>query len=608
MRRTLDTLSRFVPLVLAASPRRAAASALVMVALALTEGVGLLFLIPLLQLVGVDVAEGSLSRIAEAFADVLAAMGVRPTLGAVLGLYVALIALHTLLGRWHTMLSATVQQDTVALLRTRLYQRIARMEWCAFVRRRQSDFVHALTGEIDRAGAASYYLVELAVATLVLGVYLALAMSVSPATTLVVALCGAALALAVRGRLRDSHASGDRSAKLRKRLYAAMADHLSSMKAAKSHDAEQRNAESFVALSHDLREMGLRMTRDSARLRQHTQLGSAVVLAGIVYLARAVIALPTAELLVLLFLFARLMPRLTDLIERAQALAAVLPAFDLVDAVEREATAAAAPTVTRPLPARFRRDIRFDGVAFAYAPGHPPAVSDLDLTIEAGSVTALVGASGAGKTTVVDLLLGLLTPGAGVIRIDGEPLTADRAASWRSQIGYVPQDAVLVHDSVRANLLSARPEATEAEIWHALGLAAADTFVAGLAQGLDTGVGDRGTLLSGGERQRLALARALLRQPRLLILDEATSSLDAPNERRIHDAIDGLRHSTTVVVITHRVSAVRTADVIHVLEAGRLADSGTFLQLQARTTGPFAGLRAAQEVMLGADAWSEVRA
>ena len=402
MRRTLDTLSRFVPLVLAASPRRAAASALVMVALALTEGVGLLFLIPLLQLVGVDVAEGSLSRIAEAFADVLAAMGVRPTLGAVLGLYVALIALHTLLGRWHTMLSATVQQDTVALLRTRLYQRIARMEWCAFVRRRQSDFVHALTGEIDRAGAASYYLVELAVATLVLGVYLALAMSVSPATTLVVALCGAALALAVRGRLRDSHASGDRSAKLRKRLYAAMADHLSSMKAAKSHDAEQRNAESFVALSHDLREMGLRMTRDSARLRQHTQLGSAVVLAGIVYLARAVIALPTAELLVLLFLFARLLPRLTDLIERAQALAAVLPAFDLVDAVEREATAAAAPTVTRPLPARFRRDIRFDGVAFAYAPGHPPAVSDLDLTIEAGSVTALVGASGAGKTTVVD--------------------------------------------------------------------------------------------------------------------------------------------------------------------------------------------------------------
>lgn len=607
MRGTLDTLRRFVPIVLAASPRRAAVSALVMVALAFTEGVGLLFLIPLLQLVGVEVAGGSLGRIAEGFATSLAAIGVRPTLGAVLCFYVALIALHTRLGRWHTTLSATVQQDAVALLRTRLYRRIAQMEWGAFVRRRQSDFVHALTGEIDRAGAAAYYLVELAVASLVLAVYLTLAMSVSPETTLVVALCGAALALAARGLLRDSHASGDRSASLRKRLYAAMADHLSGMKAAKSHGAEQRNAESFVALSRDLREINLRMTRESARLRQHTQLGSAAVLAVIVYVARAIIALPTAELLVLLFLFARLMPRLTDLVERTQALAAVLPAFDLVDAVEREAAAAAEPAVTRPVPVCFRRDIRFEGVTFAYAAGQPPAVRDLDLTIEAGSVTALVGASGAGKTTVVDLLLGLLTPAAGHIVIDGEPLTADRIASWRSQIGYVPQDAVLVHDSVRANLLSARPEATDADLWHALALAAADTVVAGLAQGLDTSVGDRGTLLSGGERQRLALARALLRQPRLLILDEATSSLDALNERRIQEAIDGLRQSTTIVVITHRLSAVRTADVIHVLEGGRVADSGTFLQLQARSSGPFAGLRA-QEDMLGADAWSEARA
>ncbi|MGH9175150.1 MAG: ABC transporter transmembrane domain-containing protein, partial [Vicinamibacterales bacterium] len=289
------TLRRFLAAVVAASPRQALAGALVMLSLALTEGLGLLLLIPLLQLVGVDASEGSLNRIAAALAGAFGWLGVRPTLGVVLTVYVGIIALHTLLGRWHTMLSAAVQHDTVAMLRMRLYRLIARTEWVFFVRNRQSDFVHALTGEIDRVGAAAYYLVELSVAALVLLVYLGLALRVSPETTLLVLLCGAALAWAGRGRLKDSHDFGEQTSLLRKKLYAAMAEHLGSMKAAKSQDTEDRHAEVFVAVSRELRDLGLRMTDHYAKLRQQTQLASAVVLAVIVYVARELLALPTAQ-------------------------------------------------------------------------------------------------------------------------------------------------------------------------------------------------------------------------------------------------------------------------------------------------------------------------
>ena len=166
-------------------------------------------------------------------------------------------------------------------------------------------------------------------------------------------------------------------------------------------------------------------------------------------------------------------------------------------------------------------------------------LKDLSLTIAAGRVTAIVGSSGAGKSTVADLVNGLLSPGTGRVLIDGAELTPEAARAWRRHVGYVAQDTVLFHDTVRANLRWANPDASEQEMKESLSLAAAE-FVFELPQGLDTTVGDRGMLLSHGQRQRIALARALLRKPGLLILDEATSSLDFDNEKRILDAIEQL--------------------------------------------------------------------
>jgi ATP-binding cassette subfamily C protein len=223
-------------------------------------------------------------------------------------------------------------------------------------------------------------------------------------------------------------------------------------------------------------------------------------------------------------------------------------------------------------------------------------VRDVTFTLDAGATTAIVGPSGSGKSTLADLLMGLLTPSEGRILVDGVTLDGGRLDAWRDQIGYVAQEAFLFHESVRANLLWARPDASEEEIWHALRLASADAFVRALPHGLDTVVGDRGVLVSGGERQRLSLARALVRRPALLILDEATSSLDSENEARIQQAIDKLHQQMTIVVITHRLSTIRGADTIHVVDRGRLVESGTWTDLVGRRTGRFVELCEAQGI------------
>jgi ATP-binding cassette, subfamily C, bacterial len=278
--------------------------------------------------------------------------------------------------------------------------------------------------------------------------------------------------------------------------------------------------------------------------------------------------------------------------------ATALPALAHVEALQ--ARAEAAREIVGPVSARPRtgplltRAVRLERATFTYGDQARPAVDGVTLAIPVSETTALVGPSGCGKTTVADLVTGLLSPTSGRILIDGVELNAERAGQWRSRIGYVAQDTFFFHDTVRANLKWAAPGASDAVLETAIRAAAAD-FLFQFPEGLNTVIGDRGTRLSGGERQRFALARALARQPELLILDEATSALDPANERKVLDAIDRLRGSMTILLITHRLWTLGRVDTIHVMEDGRLVESGPWDTLRAAAGSRFSALCRAGE-------------
>jgi ATP-binding cassette subfamily C protein len=209
-------------------------------------------------------------------------------------------------------------------------------------------------------------------------------------------------------------------------------------------------------------------------------------------------------------------------------------------------------------------------------------------------IIEIVGPSGAGKSTLADVVLLLLTPQRGSLRVDGATLGDDDRDAWRASIGYVPQETHLFHDSVRENVRWIAPEASDDEVLHALTQAGAAELLARLPEGLDTVIGDRGTLLSGGERQRLALARALLVRPRLLVLDEATSALDPESERAIRQTNAALTPAVTVLTITHRLTSARQADQVIVLEDGAVIAAGPWETLVEHGDSRLSRLWAAQ--------------
>ncbi len=224
--------------------------------------------------------------------------------------------------------------------------------------------------------------------------------------------------------------------------------------------------------------------------------------------------------------------------------------------------------------------IRFAGVGFAYEPGRP-VLAGIDLELRRGEVVALVGPSGSGKSTLADLLARLREPTEGAITMDGQDIRGFSLRGWRAKLGIVTQDVLLFNDSIRGNIAYGRPEASQADIEAAARAAHAHEFILGAAQGYDTVIGERGLQLSGGERQRLAIARAILRDPEILIFDEATSALDNESERLVQAAIERLMHGRTTLVIAHRLSTVQGADRIITLAAGRIVEQGRHEELLA---------------------------
>jgi ATP-binding cassette subfamily C protein len=446
-----------------------------------------------------------------------------------------------------------------------------------------------MTGQVERVGLGTQLLLNMVRDGMRAAAYLVVTVYISPLMTALVMSAGLALLLALGRITRAATRLGEAMTRAGGEAYRSVMEHVGGIKMAKSYGAEERSIQLFGELADAMARTNLRAVTSQALAKFRFDIGAALVVGVGFYAAIAVLHTSTAVLLILVFAFARLMPLVSAFQQSIQQVLNMLPDFAALLALVARLSPQEEGSRTRCDPVRLRNAVRFDSVSFQYEDGARPALASVTLTIPAGQSTAIVGPSGSGKSTVADILMGLLIPARGRVFVDETPLTPDLLPMWRDQVGYVPQDSFHFHDTVRANLLWARPTANEAELQEALELAAAG-FVSRLPHGLDTVLGDRGVRLSGGERQRIALARALLRRPAMLILDEATSSLDSENELRVLAAIERLHGRLTILIITHRLTTVRHADLIHVLDGGELVESGNWDALLNGSTGRFRSL------------------
>jgi len=290
-------------------------------------------------------------------------------------------------------------------------------------------------------------------------------------------------------------------------------------------------------------------------------------------------SVPISDIAVILYSFLRIVPLIGSLSGEMSALHSCLPSYEQVMSLRNQAKQYVQRTGTINFTG-IQNSISIQNLSFSY-PGCEQVLEDVDVVIPKGKMVALVGKSGAGKSTLIDMIMGFNEPSKGEIMIDDVPLQNFDINSYRQNIGYVPQTNIVFNMSIKDNLLWAKADATEEQIHEACMLANAIEFIERLPDRYDTLVGDRGVRLSGGQIQRVALARAVLRNPALLILDEATSSLDTESERLIQDAIERISHRTTIILIAHRLSTVINADYIYVMDAGRVIEEGTYADLVA---------------------------
>ncbi len=545
------------------------------IAVSMTGGVSIVMLIPMLGLL--DISQASVSALA-VLAAPLQRLPYNMQVLIMIGLYFVLVVFKALLGRALSLREKRFLEDYSYHLRDELYRTVSRADWEKLAASRQSDTINLFTSQCSQVSYGVAGIIHLISSLFGSAVQLCIAVWLSLPVTVFVIICGSAFVLMFRKMFRISREHGEELIKINRAMYAELFNQLRSVKEVRTYNVQKEHAQLFDGISDSSRQAVLRHARLQA-FPQTVYSCAAALMIGVIFIVCVLFfEMDTARLMVLVYVFMRLWPVFSGLYGRLQGILSIVPAYEklseALDNLRREDEEEENPS---PMP--FEKDIVFKNVEFIYRGGEETVLKNVSFTLKKGTITALVGRSGAGKTTIADLLLGFLQPTGGEILIDGVRLTRENLPAWRQALGYVPQEPLILNASVRENLQRFHPSATEEEMIAALRKAQAWSFVSRMKDVLDTPLGDQGVRLSGGERQRIVLARVLLGHPRLIIMDEATSAMDYESETAVRQAIRELDKDITVVIIAHRLATVRTAQQAIVLENGMITEDGTLSQL-----------------------------
>jgi ATP-binding cassette, subfamily C, bacterial len=555
-------------LVLTAPKCRLMLLIIIMTLVGLTEGFGIITLVPLLEALG----GRDTSNTAQSVMGWLSI----PTLslGAALLLVTGLTALRAALQYVQSILSVKLEYRLVDDLRLGCFGGLLHAEWRWLSERRSADHAALLITNIDRIGVGLHHALALAAGTASLLACLVAALALSWKIALIASMSGGILLVAFHGQRRRALLLGHDLGYANRALQGHIQEGLAGIRITKILRNETLHLSAFKSVLAKLRFQQSAFLTSSALSRAVLQIAGTAMLALAVYAAINWWHLSYAVLLPLVLVFARMVPMLSGLQQSYHYWLHAVPALAETRRLIAETAIAAEPIKSGEIKALpFTSSLNLTDVQFTYGARKAPALHHVSMQIPVRTTTAIIGESGAGKSTVADMMMGLIEPDSGSVTVDGTPIAGEARQRWRRSVAYVQQDAFLFNDSIKANLLWSCPTASNDDLHRALSAAAAD-FAFTLPDGIDTIVGDGGVRLSGGERQRIALARALMSEPSLLILDEATSALDAPNEAAIRKSLIRLHGNVTIVVIGHRLAMLEQADQVIVLENGRVVKRG----------------------------------
>ncbi|ADL54859.1 ABC transporter related [Gallionella capsiferriformans ES-2] len=518
-------------------------------AAAFAEGAGLLMLLPILSLAGVLGQDSGQKSWLPMLDRLFVSLGISWSIEFALLVFVVLIYIQSQLTLHRDRVSQSLQLRFGDHLRKTLYAAIVRANWSFLTGKYSAELLNTLTTEVQRITTGTYFLLRFFTISILSIAYFSVALWLSTWLTLLALAIGLVLWMLLRGADDAAKQGGMMLSQANRKMFAQIQEFLSAMKLVKIHGEELSSLYRFNREVDQVSNHSMEFQWIRTRVQAVYRVGGAIALAVVSYIALVWFKLPATHFLLLVAIFARMLPQLAEFQSGRQQLLHMLPAFSswrrLMEACEanQNPEGAACGNV------KLMQGITFERLGFSYPESHHRIIIR-NLAIPARKTTAIIGVSGSGKTTLLDLLSGLLTPDTGTILIDGAPLHL--LPGWQKSIAYIPQETQIQNGTIRDNLNWKNLEPTDAEIKQAILQSALTEFVQGLPKGLETEVGERGVKLSGGEKQRLALARALLRKPQLLILDEATNALDPENHRLVIDSIRALHGNLTVLIVTHK--------------------------------------------------------
>lgn len=531
-----------------------------MVYLGLTEGIGLMMIIPFIALAGIGDAALGKSALIGFVQDSLAAINFTPTLLSMLLVYVVLVSFYAIVKYIQARLNVAISQNIVSSWRAELYQNIVHSEWTFVVTRKLPELVNTLVKEISQIGQGTNQFVQLIGSGTILLVQTVLAFLISPGLCLIAVSGSFILGVASKRFNKRSFELGQRDFGTNRNLHTQAFEQLSALKLAKSYGLESKVIEEFESMSNRIASVTIEMRNLSAKNKMLISIGSALLLSAFFFAAINWLNTSLVQLMLLAFIFTRMIPKISSMVSSYQGILNMLPAYSSVVSLQNTIVETSRTgIIDKSDEVSFKEKVVLRNISFEYIQSKP-VFENLTIEFKKGTHTAIIGESGKGKSTLADLLMGLIHPTEGEIVVDSITISNSNIRNWRKQVGYIPQDNFLFNDSLKNNLKWLAPESTHKELTNALKQAEIYDFIQTLPDKLDTVVGDRGIRLSGGQRQRIILARTLLLNPEILILDEATSALDPANETAILQTIRNLKSNITVIIISHKKSISSMVD------------------------------------------------